>query len=222
MRLYGEGKNTNYSPQKLRDSELLQIILRNYKKGEKLEDHSKIAKKLIADFGTHGLFTNFDSPQSIMKYTHLPLNQARVMAAVAELLRRILQKDLAAINTANDAFRFFADMQKLGQEQLRVACLNPENIVYFFQTVAIGKKNVLQCSMSDIFRPVFRASSDRIIIAHNHPNTKSKPLPSDDDLLLQKKILNAGMQFDIVVEDHIIVAENGFYSFRKDFKGDLF
>jgi hypothetical protein len=50
-----------------------------------------------------------------------------------------------------------------------------------------------------------------IILSHNHPS--GMPLPSDADLSITSKIINAAKYFSITVLDHIVVTENSYYSF---------
>ena len=51
-----------------------------------------------------------------------------------------------------------------------------------------------------------------VILAHNHPS--GDPEPSEDDLLLTKKLVESGKILGIEVFDHIIVVKDGFFSFK--------
>ena len=51
-----------------------------------------------------------------------------------------------------------------------------------------------------------------VVFAHNHPSGDSEP--SEDDLLLTKKLVESGKILGIEVFDHIIVAKDGFFSFK--------
>ena len=53
-----------------------------------------------------------------------------------------------------------------------------------------------------------------IILCHNHPSGNVKP--SRADQMLTQKIKDAAAYFDIAVIDHIIVSEEGFYSFADE------
>jgi DNA repair protein RadC len=52
-----------------------------------------------------------------------------------------------------------------------------------------------------------------VILAHNHPS--GDPQPSEDDLLLNKRPVEAGKILGIEVMDHIIIYKSGFLSFKK-------
>ena len=53
-----------------------------------------------------------------------------------------------------------------------------------------------------------------IILCHNHPSGNLKPSKADE--LLTTKIKNAAAFLDIQVMDHIIVSEEGYYSFADE------
>lgn len=53
-----------------------------------------------------------------------------------------------------------------------------------------------------------------IILAHNHPSGNLKP--SEADIRITKNIKEALKLFDIVVLDHLILTEDGYYSFADE------
>jgi DNA repair protein RadC len=67
-----------------------------------------------------------------------------------------------------------------------------------------------------VFKMAFEQNATTIILTHNHPSGKLEP--SNEDLELTKKLKIAGQQLDIPVLDHIIVTENGYYSFKDNEK----
>jgi DNA repair protein RadC len=53
-----------------------------------------------------------------------------------------------------------------------------------------------------------------LILAHNHPSGNNRP--SDADLTITKKIKEGALLLDLFVADHIIVCNQGFYSFADE------
>jgi DNA repair protein RadC len=53
-----------------------------------------------------------------------------------------------------------------------------------------------------------------MILCHNHPS--GNLVPSQSDIMLTKKVIKGGAILDIKVLDHIIVAEQGYYSFADE------
>ena len=53
-----------------------------------------------------------------------------------------------------------------------------------------------------------------IVLTHNHPS--GKLLASDSDIELTQKVKLAAKQLDIHLLDHVIITENGYYSFAEE------
>jgi DNA repair protein RadC len=53
-----------------------------------------------------------------------------------------------------------------------------------------------------------------IILCHNHPSGSLKPSKADEELTF--KIKEAAKYFDIKVLDHLIVSDDGYYSFADE------
>jgi DNA repair protein RadC len=64
----------------------------------------------------------------------------------------------------------------------------------------------------EVFKQAIRQSASGVILAHNHPSGDS--VPSDEDLYLTERLVEAGQIIGIHVIDHIIVGEDSYYSFR--------
>jgi DNA repair protein RadC len=68
--------------------------------------------------------------------------------------------------------------------------------------------------MKMIFNTAVKELACGIILCHNHPSGSIKPSRADEELT--KKISEAASYFDIKVLDHIIVSEEGYYSFADE------
>ena len=65
-----------------------------------------------------------------------------------------------------------------------------------------------------ILKKALEQDATAIVLCHNHPSGNLKPSQADEDLTL--KIKEAAKYFDIRVMDHIIVSEDGYYSFADE------
>lgn len=65
-----------------------------------------------------------------------------------------------------------------------------------------------------IVREALFNNATAMILSHNHPSGNLKP--SQQDITLTKSITDAARLFNIVVHDHIIVSDGGYYSFRDE------
>ena len=65
-----------------------------------------------------------------------------------------------------------------------------------------------------IFKNAIEQLCSSIILVHNHPSGNNKP--SQTDIQLTKKLVEVGRVMDIAVIDHIIIAENKYFSFADE------
>jgi DNA repair protein RadC len=63
----------------------------------------------------------------------------------------------------------------------------------------------------EIFKAAIENCSASVILMHNHPS--GNPEPSNEDISITKKLVEAGKMLDIPVFDHIILAGNNYTSF---------
>ena len=65
-----------------------------------------------------------------------------------------------------------------------------------------------------IFKPAVECLASSVILCHNHPS--GNRTPSQEDIALTRKIKEAGRALDINVHDHIIIANDTYYSFADE------
>ena len=66
----------------------------------------------------------------------------------------------------------------------------------------------------EIAAEALKRCASSVIISHNHPAGVLKPSPQDVDITL--KIQEALKPLEIELADHIIVTEQGYYSFKSE------
>ena len=81
------------------------------------------------------------------------------------------------------------------------------------ELVSLGTLTASIVHPHEVFRPAIMSRASSIIALHNHPS--GDPEPSEDDLLLTKKLVESGKILGIEVTDHVIVTKDGFLSFRE-------
>ncbi|MCB0420080.1 MAG: DNA repair protein, partial [Bdellovibrionales bacterium] len=64
----------------------------------------------------------------------------------------------------------------------------------------------------DLFRFGCQTNASSLVIAHNHPN--ASPVPSESDLKLTSRLVEAGNLMQIPVVDHLILSRHSYLSFR--------
>jgi DNA repair protein RadC len=63
----------------------------------------------------------------------------------------------------------------------------------------------------EVIRRILHHGSAVVLFAHNHPS--QNPNPSQDDLTITKKLIEACKTIDVSVHDHLILAGKTFTSF---------
>ncbi len=65
----------------------------------------------------------------------------------------------------------------------------------------------------ECFYPAIKYSAVSIIVLHNHPS--GDPSPSTEDIRTTERLKDAGTLLGIPLLDHVVVAKDGFYSFKE-------
>lgn len=97
------------------------------------------------------------------------------------------------------------------KEQFIVVCLSSANKIIRYEKISLGNLNSSVVHPREIFRTAIENNSASIILIHNHPS--ENPEPSNEDISITRKIVEAGKMMDIPVFDHIIIAGNSYTSF---------
>lgn len=122
---------------------------------------------------------------------------------------------IVSIIDAYEAFKqvFNADTFNWTEEMIML-CLNQANKVVGFYKVSSGGRTSTIIDNRIIFSVAINCAATKIIIAHNHPSGNLKP--SAADLKVTEKLKQACEIMEISLIDHLIVSEEGFYSFATE------
>ena len=99
-------------------------------------------------------------------------------------------------------------------EVFAVVFLNRGNKITHFEIVSQGGITGTVADPRIILKKALQEDAVSLILCHNHPSGNLKPSRVDQELT--SKITEAAKYFDIAVLDHIIVSEDGYYSFADD------
>ena len=106
--------------------------------------------------------------------------------------------------------------EKIGREKKEhfyILALDSKNHLVKMNNVSTGTLDASLVHPREIFKEAIQAAAAKVIIAHNHPS--GDPEPSEGDLVITKRLVEAGKILEIEVVDHIIVTSNSFLSFKK-------
>lgn len=192
----------------LLDHELLSLIFGTGYKGLSVLE---LSQQLIGEFGSKGLF-QFSTLESIQDQTGLPPVKSMQILAISEFFRRIQQRDNTKIASSEQLYEYLKPhLASSSTEKLWIVCTDSVKRVLFSGIIAIGDSNTLFVSLAQIFHHPIRLNCKNFFLAHNHPYGKAKASKQDIQLTLaiQEESQKLGLSFD----DHIILGENGFFSF---------
>lgn len=96
-------------------------------------------------------------------------------------------------------------------ESFKVILLNRNNRLLGVRSLFEGGMAATVVDIRLIFSIALKTASHSIVIAHNHPSGNLNP--SEHDIKLTKKVIEAGRILDIVLLDHIIITKDDYYSF---------
>jgi len=198
-------KLTKYGPNKLKDEELLAIILGTGTRGANVVE---LSRKIIRKFGK-----NFGklSVEELKGIKGLGKIKATQLVATFELARRYLQKDKPQILSPQTIFDSLVDLRKSKKEQLVALYLDTRNYEIQREIISIGTLNANLVHPREVFEPAVKNLASSLILVHNHPSNDTEP--SKDDIEITKQLVEAGKIMGIEVVDHIVISESKFYSF---------
>jgi DNA repair protein RadC len=102
------------------------------------------------------------------------------------------------------------------QEEFKILLLNRANEVLGIYPLSRGGITGTLVDQRLIFAVALKCNATGIIMCHNHPS--GKLLPSETDITLTKSIGKCGDLLGISLIDHLIISNNGFYSFSNEGK----
>ncbi|HUZ57223.1 MAG TPA: DNA repair protein RadC [Hanamia sp.] len=95
-----------------------------------------------------------------------------------------------------------------------VVFLNKANKVKHFEILSKGGLTHTIVDPRIIFQKALEVQATSMVLCHNHPSGNLRPSRADEELTA--KLKNAGKLVEIQVLDHLIVSDEGYYSFADE------
>ncbi len=90
------------------------------------------------------------------------------------------------------------------------ACfLDTKNHILRIELISLGLLDQTIVHPREVFRPAIGCSAKTVILCHNHPS--GDPTPSDKDVILTRRLIDAGKLLDVRVLDHVVIGEDAEY-----------
>lgn len=199
----------------LSDSELLAILIHNGTREKTAVDLAKDILKLGKDnLNELGKL----SIKELMKIKGIGEAKAITISAALELGRRRQAASplvKASVSTSREIANYLqTKLKDFRHEVFAVMFLNRANKVNHFEIISEGGITGTVADPRVILRKALEQDAVNIILCHNHPSGSLKPSRADEQLTA--KIKEAARFLDILVIDHLIVSEAGYYSFADE------
>jgi DNA repair protein RadC len=196
----------------LSDAELIAILIGSGSRNESAVD---LSKRILASVDHNLNALGKLSIAQLMNFKGIGEAKAISIIAAMELGRRRRNEDAVELTKITSSKAVFEVMQpiigELPHEEFWVLFLSNSNKILFKSQLSKGGMTGTMVDVRIVFKIAFEQNATAIILTHNHPSGKLQA--SDADIQITKKIKTAGQQLDIPVLDHIIITENGYYSF---------
>jgi DNA repair protein RadC len=199
----------------LSNAELLAILINT---GTKNDSALALAQKLLQNANNSLNALSKQNLADLTKVKGIGMAKAITIAAALELGRRRKDEDAylqTTIKSSREAYNYFeAILVDKPHEEFWVLFLNRSNKVIGRARISEGGVTGTIADPKLIFKQALEKLSCSIILCHNHPSGNLKPSQADIDLT--KKLVQAGKLLDIFVFDHIIFTDTAYYSFADE------
>jgi DNA repair protein RadC len=196
----------------LSDAELIAILIGSGSRNESAVD---LSKRILASVDNNLNALGKLSIAQLINFKGIGEAKAISIIAAMELGRRRRNEDVIDLTKITSSKSVFDVMQpiigELPHEEFWVLFLNNSNKILSKTQLSKGGMTGTMVDVRIVFKMALEQNAIAIILTHNHPSGKLQA--SDADIQITKKIKIAGHQLDIPVLDHIIITENGYYSF---------
>lgn len=197
----------------LSDSELLAILIGS---GSRNESAVQLCQRILASANNNLNQLGKLSIAQLTEFKGIGEAKAIAIAAALELGRRRRSEDAEELKKISSSKAVFEIMQpiigELPHEEFWILYLNNSNKVIHKAQLSKGGITGTVVDSRIVFKTAFEQNATSIILTHNHPS--GKLAASQADIEITKRLKLAGEQLEILILDHIIITEAGYYSFQ--------
>jgi DNA repair protein RadC len=118
------------------------------------------------------------------------------------------------VKDTGDVLPLVSSLAVKKQEYFISITLNGGNRLIAKRIVTIGLLDQALVHPREVFAEAIRERAAKIIVAHNHPAGDINP--SREDMKVTENLLQAASILGIEFLDHLIITENGHFSFREE------
>ena len=209
-------KALRYGIESLSDGELLTIVIGSGYHGENASD---LANKLISTYnGLEGL--SIAPIHDVAKQKGIKSNKALLLAAIFEIHKRLnikkVEKEGEMANSDYLYKKYSPQLVDASQEVLILVLVNKRRNIIRELLLYKGTESDVVFSYKEMWRELFIHNAYGFYLIHNHPNNQANP--SKKDVIFTGEIIRESQKIRIPMLDHLIIGDDGYYSFDKNKK----
>ena len=202
-------------PEALSDAELLSILIHHGTANRTAVD---LGREILSLAGNNLLELGKLSVRDLMKVKGIGEAKAITITAALELGRRRglgTGPQKTQVSGSRDIADFLQHrLRDYNYEVFGVVYLNGSNKISRWEILSRGGITGTVADPRLIMKKALEEEATALILVHNHPSGNLKPSRADEDLT--RKIKAAALLFDIRLLDHLIVSQEGYFSFADD------
>ena len=194
------------------DYELLELVLF---RAVPRQDMKPLARRLLDRFGDFNRVLSAEPARlaDVDGVGPAVITELKIVAAAAQRLARsrVMQRPVL---TSWDALVDYCHtaMAHGAVEQFRILFLDRKNVLIADEEQARGTVDHVPVYPREIVRRALELNASALILVHNHPS--GDPTPSEADITMTQRIVQAAETLGIVVHDHLIIGKDRELSFR--------
>jgi len=199
----------------LSEAELIAILIGS---GNLDESAVEVARRIMASVNNNLNELGKKTINDLQKFKGIGPAKAITIAAAMDLGRRRKESEPdekpKVVTSADCAAIFKPLLSDISHEEFWVLLLNRNNLVIDKMMVSQGGISGTVIDVRIILKMALDKLACSIILCHNHPS--GNLIPSEADKDITKKIKEAGKHMDIPVLDHLIIANDAYFSFADE------
>ena len=178
-------------------------------------DTKPIARTLLKRFGTLAGVFNADA-DALARHPGMGPTSAAAFLIVAEAARRFSRTDIGGGSVLDSWHKLLdyltIDMAHLNKERVRVLFLDTRNQLLRDENLAEGSIDEAAIYPREVIKRALDLGAAGMILVHNHPS--GNPEPSQADIQITRRIMEAGRHLGVTVHDHVVIGKAGHVSLR--------
>ncbi|QEK13627.1 JAB domain-containing protein [Crassaminicella thermophila] len=198
----------------LSNAELLAILIRT---GTKETSAIDLSQRILSASDDGLRYLADCTIEELSQIKGIGVAKACQVVAAIELGKRLAMSSAKAkinINSPRDIVKIFMEeMRYYKKEYFKIMLLNTKNEIISIENISIGSLNSSLVHPREVFVRAIRKSAASLVLIHNHPS--GNPKPSNEDIKITQRLIEAGKIIGIEILDHIIIGDGIYISLKE-------